>query len=204
MSNRTIDLAAEIAEANHRNAMQVSQRLQLDQQDNLARAQTNITRDPRETFSEQEQALIDGPRPQYSSDDLEADSLYNDLMCPLLSDVPEEHDMVIWCNHIFSQDQLTTYRQRGFPYRNPMTNAVLTETEFRTGDRSPNQHELENFRSIIDGYNSRQARRDGYNLYNSLQARIDAYQSMTQARERQQQQGSSLPRGRRVSLGDER
>ena len=86
-------------------------------------------------------------QPPYSIADIEADSQYEDLFCPLANDLPPIRKMVMWQNHIYNKDHLKTYREsisstgerlvfQTRDMKNPMTGQRLGTIDFYEGDRA--------------------------------------------------------------------
>jgi len=90
-----IDVDEELAAFSNRERRQTIDRQDRDRMDRRLRASHSQAE-----FSQQEMAIIHGPVPPWSQEDRDEESNYQDYVCPILSEVPQEANMRIWLGHV--------------------------------------------------------------------------------------------------------
>jgi hypothetical protein len=104
-----INIADELSAQDRRERREQEQQNRRDIQEATMRSRGVV--DPFLSFTAEDFAVYNGPKPPYSIANIEADSQYEDLICPLLCDLPPIDKMVMWQDHIYHKEYLKTYRQ---------------------------------------------------------------------------------------------
>ena len=150
------------------------------QQDDNRRSQ--FARQFDNPFNQVEQAIYDAAPPPYSEAEIEADAEHDLYKCPILCDIPEPEDIVKWQGHYYSIQALRELCSKGptdreyidgtqvaIPiFRNPMTNAQITQQEFFGGELPLSQRRQAWVQKLIDDYAQHSSRRRAYHHYKTL------------------------------------
>jgi len=139
-----------------------------------------------EEFTQQEMAIIHGPVPPWSQEDRDEESKYQDCVCPILSEVPQEANMRMWLGHVYDFDSIIQARANAstFAFRNPLTNEIVSPNQWN-GDRPLTTREIQIARVVINHHNdpATAARRERYLTYQALQTRFTSQQNLAASRQ---------------------
>ena len=138
-----------------------------------------------EEFTQQEMAIIHGPVPPWSQEDRDEESNYQDYVCPILSEVPQEANMRMWLGHVYNFDSIIQARAGGSELlRNPLTNETVSPDQWN-GDRPLTTREIQIARVVINHHNdpATAARRERYLTYQALQIRFTSQQNLAASRQ---------------------
>ena len=160
----------EIANAIAEGSSVLLQRIQGEQ---AARAVIRQRRnDIMSNFTPEEQAILSGPAPHYSQQDLDDDARYEAFKCCLTQDYPDSDDLVLWRRSYYSKIALDHYRAGRFPCIDPTTNVeVIDLEEWENGESHLTADEKEDYELLQAAYDLREAQRDAWNRYHYLKER---------------------------------
>ena len=134
-----------------------------------------LLNDPMSGFTDAEQAILRGPAPAYSQENIEEDAEYESYKCPLLQDFPAPDNVVLWRNQYYDGPMLDQYKAASIDRRlDPRTNQLVEDDhEWLHSQRHLNDSEKEDYELLQETYNLRADRRNAYRLYSNLRERYN-------------------------------
>ena len=143
--------------------------------------------DPLSNFTEAERTILSGDPPSYSQEDIDADSEYDDLKCPISQLVPAPDEMVVWMGKIYDSGELSSFLAAAIAGtvhpRNPLTRAPLSQEDLQNNGTPLTAVEKQKVRKTIESYESREEQRSLFQTYNRLRNQLEQLQSVAASRQ---------------------